>query len=199
MGSTVVDGKGGRPREGAPGHARKEVQDMQEKIVIDLGRLMDEIFESAEKVGRELQESFNLDKLGEKIRAKWDETTDYYPAYTYPPLNVYMRPDKTLVFEFALAGFDEKKIDLSFRGDYMIFSAQVADHMLHEPGIRFFKRRLRFKDVTDQKYFVPDDKFDRENVRAVFKNGVLKVEVPPRAESSRKGSIKIDIVREDEV
>ena len=171
---------------------------MQDKIVIDLGRLMDEIFESAEKVGRRLQENFNLDKLGEKIRAKWDETTDYYPAYTYPPLNVYMKPDKTLVFEFALAGFDEKQIELSFRGDYMVFSARVADHMLHEENIRYFKRRLRFKDVADQKYYVPDDKFDREKVKAVFKSGVLKVEVPPREEPPRMGSVMIEIVREEE-
>lgn len=171
---------------------------MQDKIVIDLGRLMDEIFESAEKVGRGLQENFNLDKLGEKIRAKWDETTDYYPAYTYPPLNVYMKPDKTLVFEFALAGFDEKQIELSFRGDYMVFSARVADHMLHEENIRYFKRRLRFKDVADQKYYVPDDKFDREKVKAVFKSGVLKVEVPPREEPPRMGSVTIEIVREEE-
>jgi len=192
-----VDGTRNRPKTGFP-DPLDERCGMQDKIIIDLGRIMDEIFESAEKVGRELQENFNLDKLEEKIRAKWDENTDYYPAYTYPPLNVYMKPDKTLVFEFALAGFDEKKIDLAFKGDYMVFSARVADEMMHEENIKYFKRRLRFKDVAEQKYFVPDDKFDREKVKAVFRNGVLKVEVPPREEPPRAGSVKIEIVREDE-
>ncbi len=30
-----------------------------------------------------------------------------------------------LVFEFALAGFDEKEISVQFRGDYLIFSAKA--------------------------------------------------------------------------
>lgn len=171
---------------------------MQEKIVVDLGRIMDEIFETAEKVGSTIQENLNFEKLEEKLRAKWDESTDYYPGYTYPPLNVYLKADKSIVFEFALAGFDEKQIDLAFRGDYMIFSARVADEMLHEENIKYFKRRLRFKDVTDQRYYVPEDKFDRDKVSAVFRNGVLKVVIPPRQEAPQADRVKIKIVKEKE-
>jgi molecular chaperone IbpB/HSP20 family protein len=166
---------------------------MQERIVVDLGKLMDEIFEKAGKVGSALQQNLKIGRLEEKIRAKWDETLDYYPAYSYPPQNVYIKSDKTLVCEFALAGFNEKDINLSFRGDYMMFSARVAEDIFHEEGIKYFKRRLRFKDVTEQRYYVPDDKFDREKVCAVFKHGVLKVEVPPREDVIKVETVKIDI------
>jgi HSP20 family molecular chaperone IbpA len=171
---------------------------MQEKIVVDLGKIMDDIFEKAGKVGSALQQNLRLSSLEEKIKAKWDETMDYYPTYSYPPLNVYIKPDKTLVFEFALAGFKEKDIDLSFRGDYMVFSGHVAEDILHEEGVKYFKRRLRFKDVTEQRYYVPDDKFDREKVSAVFKHGVLKVEIPPRQETVRFETVKIKITGEEE-
>jgi HSP20 family molecular chaperone IbpA len=163
------------------------------KIGIDLGKVMDDIFEKAGKVGSTIQQNLSLSKLEEKIRAKWDENTDYYPAYSYPPLNVYIKPDKTLVFEFAMAGFNEKEFDLSFRGDYMMFSARVAEDILHEEGVKYFKRRLRFKDVSEQRYYVPADKFDREKVSAVFSHGLLKVEVPPRQETVQIETIKIKI------
>ncbi|MDR3199990.1 MAG: Hsp20/alpha crystallin family protein, partial [Spirochaetales bacterium] len=113
---------------------------MHEKIVVDLGKIMDEIFEKAGKVGSALQQNLKLSTLEEKIRAKWDETTDYYPTYSYPPLNVYIKPGKTIVFEFALAGFGEKDIELAFQGDYMIFSAKAAPDMLHDEGAKYFKR-----------------------------------------------------------
>jgi HSP20 family molecular chaperone IbpA len=171
---------------------------MSEKTGIDLGKIMDDIFERAGKVGSAVKQNLSLSRLEEKIRAKWDENTDYYPAFSYPPLNVYIKPDKTLVFEFALAGFNEKEIDLSFRGDYMMFSAVVAEDILHEEGVKYFKKRLRFKDVTEQRYYVPADKFDRDNVSAVFKHGVLKVEVPPRQETIHVETVKIKISGEEE-
>jgi HSP20 family molecular chaperone IbpA len=171
---------------------------MSEKISIDLGKIMDDIFERAGKVGSAIQQNLSLSKLEEKIRTKWDEKTDYYPAYSYPPLNVYIKPDKTLVFEFALAGFNEKEIDLSFRGDYMVFSARVAEDILHEEGVKYFKRRLRFKDLAEQRYYVPDDKFDREKVSAAFRHGVLKVEVPPRPDTVKSETVKIKISGEGE-
>jgi HSP20 family molecular chaperone IbpA len=166
---------------------------MHEKIIVDLGKIMDEIFEKAGKVGSALQQNLKLSNLEEKIRAKWDESTDYYPAYSYPPLNVYIKPGKTMVFEFALAGFDEKDIELSFQGDYMVFSAKVAPGIMHEENVKYFKRRLRFKDVSEQRYYVPDDKFDRARVSAVFKYGVLKVEIPPREEVVKIETVKIKI------
>jgi HSP20 family molecular chaperone IbpA len=166
---------------------------MHERIIADLGKIMDEIFEKAGKVGSALQKNLKLSNLEEKIRAKWDETMDYYPTYSYPPLNVYIKPGKILVFEFALAGFNEKDIELAFQGDYMVFSAKVAADIMHEEGIKYFKRRLRFKDVSEQRYYVPDDKFDRARVSAMFKHGVLKVEVPPREEVIQVETVKIKI------
>ncbi|MFQ3619707.1 MAG: Hsp20/alpha crystallin family protein [Spirochaetales bacterium] len=171
---------------------------MKEKIVVDLGRIMDEIFETAEKVGSAFQDRFDLNEIGERIKSKWDENTDYYPTYPYPPTNAYMKPDKTLVFEFALAGFQEDQIHLFFKGDYLILSAKVAPEFLPQDNIRYFKHRLKLKDIEEQKYFVPEDKFDRDNVKAVFRKGILRVEIPPKEAPADTHSIKIEIVKEEE-
>ena len=163
---------------------------MKERIVIDIGQIMDEIFEVTKNFGEAFQENFKRDSRG------FGEDVDYYPSYSYPPVNIYLTEDKSLIFEFALAGFSEKNIDLQFRGDYMLFSAHSPE-MTHDGNVRYFKRRLKFKDVSGQKYFVPQDKFDQSKVKAVFKNGILKVTVPPNDVIETKEGIKVEIVKED--
>jgi HSP20 family protein len=172
--------------------AHQEVS-MHERIVMDLGKLLDEIFDAAENFGTTFKDKFHFDPQS----FQRDESMDYYPAYMYPPCNVYLKADRSLVFEFALAGFDEKNISLEFKGDYMIFSARLAEEQRPAEDVRYFKRRLKLKDVDDQRYFVPEDKFDRESVKATFKSGILKIVIPPKNIPQGQGGIKVEIVRED--
>ncbi|MDR1948132.1 MAG: Hsp20/alpha crystallin family protein, partial [Spirochaetaceae bacterium] len=114
------------------------------KGYVDLGTIFDEIFEAAQNFSDEFHRNF--EQFGPGIRSDgygargpfcqkgpfsqrnpFDENVDYYPNYSYPPMNVYMTADRSMNFEFALAGFDEKDISLSFQGDYMVFSAKIGD------------------------------------------------------------------------
>ena len=194
---------------------------------MDLGSIFDEIFEAARDFRDEFQKNFHGEGFcgprgegprGEgqrtegRRRPSWifDENTDYYPNYSYPPMNVFMSADRSLSFEFALAGFDEKDISLSFQGDYMVFSAAMphtafrdgsadaSPEPSHPDGsIRYFKRRLKLKNIERQKYFVPLDKYAQEKVKAVFKNGILRVTIPPKEEPDQNDGIKIEIIREE--
>ena len=171
---------------------------MKDRIVIDLGQMMDEIFEATKGFGEAFKNGFNFNhRSGSPFN--WDQNVDYYPHHSYPPANVYITEDRTLVFEFALAGFSETEINLEFQGDYMVLSAKAPKEADKPEEIRYFKRRLKLKDITDQKYFVPGDKFDREQVKAVFSNGLLKVTIPSLENVESKEGIKINIVQEDEV
>ena len=181
---------------------------------LDLGSIFDEIFNAAR--------DFDFDEFQKKVKNFgenqrggqgffFDENTDYYPNYLYPPMNVFMTADRSLVFEFALAGFDEKDISLSFQGDYMVFSATIprntgnfaasgetaGEYSAPQENIRYFKRRLKMKDIEKQKYFVPLDKYAQEQVKAVFKNGILKVTIPPKEEPDQSDGIRIEIIREE--
>jgi len=178
----------------------------------DLGSIFDEIFEAAQEFQNEFNRGFGQwpFSFGKHF---FDENTDFYPNYSYPPMNVYMTGECTMVFEFALAGFSEKDISLSFQGDYMIFSAKVADNAgggipgtghddenhikPAEKNIHYLKRRLKMKDIEKQKYFVPLDKYAQEKVKAVYKNGILKISIPPKDEPDCSEGVKIEIVSED--
>jgi len=205
---------------------------------LDLGTIFDEIFEAAQDFHDEFRRNFNAqngDCPGRGGGHPWffDENTDYYPNYSYPPMNVYMTADRSLIFEFALAGFDEKDISLSFQGDYMVFSAlmprtarpgtsetsaessaevseyqwsnrsdntgeNAAGEASHsDENIRYLKRRLKMKDIEKQKYYVPLDKYAQDKVKAVYRNGILKVTIPPKEEPDQSDGIRIEIITED--
>ena len=168
-------------------------------FTFDLGRIMDEAFKFAESFGAE----FGQD-AAEKMRQAAEHfgrgpfgNPDYYPAYLYPPSTIYLTRDKRLVLEVALAGFEEKDITVQFRGDHLLFSAR-APRTEAEEGVQYFKRRLKLKDIEEQRYYVPADKFDQAGTQAHFHNGLLRVVVPPREKVETGEEIHIDIKSGDQ-
>ncbi len=178
---------------------------MTEKtFTIDLGKIMDEAFRVAqsfgEAFGEKVAEGFpSAEEMREHFREKfkWHSHGDFYPYYSYPPMNIYLTKDKSLVFEIALAGFEEKDIDLQLRGDYLYLSAKAPKAAEQDEGIQYFKRRLKLKSIDEQRYYVPEDKFDRSKVDARFKNGLLRVVIPAREREEEKEGIKVRIVKEE--
>ncbi len=178
---------------------------MTEKtFTFDLGKIMDEAFRVAqsfgEAFGEKMSEGFpSAEEMREHFRDKfkWHSHSDFYPYYSYPPMNIFLTKDKSLVFEIALAGFEEKDIDLQFKGDYLHFSANAPKVAEEEEGIQYFKRRLKLKSIDEQRYYVPEDKFDRSKVEAHFKDGLLRVVIPAREEEKEKDGIKVRIVTKE--
>lgn len=167
---------------------------MKERQFVDIGRIMDDIFEQAEDIREAFTEVF-----GEGKRPWWASGQhDFYPAYSYPPANIYLTPDRALVFEFAMAGFRQDDIDLQFRGDYMVIEARVLEEYKTAEVLQTFKRRIRFKNMEAQKYYVPKDKFDQDRTTAVLRNGVLRVTVPARDEKTDEPGIKVEVELGDE-
>jgi HSP20 family molecular chaperone IbpA len=178
---------------------------MTEKtFTFDLGKIMDEAFRVAqsfgEAFGEKMAEGFpSAEEMREHFRDKfkWHSHGDFYPYYSYPPMNIFLTKDKSLVFEIALAGFEEQDIELQFKGDYLNFSAKAPKVAEEEEGIQYFKRRLKLKSIEEQRYYVPEDKFDRNKVEARFKDGLLRVVISAREEEKEKAGIKVRIVTEE--
>lgn len=176
---------------------------MHERMMFDIGKVMDEVFGAAQSFSDAIKEEWGHGgphggPFAHGPWTWWKENVDYYPAFQYPPANIYITQDKHLVFEFALAGFDEVGIDLKFQGDYLVLSARVPAELGEREGVRYFKRRLKLRDIEAQRYYAPQDKFNRDNVKAVFKNGILRVDLPPNEEVKPDDGIKIEIEKEGE-
>jgi HSP20 family molecular chaperone IbpA len=164
---------------------------MHDRDYMDLGRLLDQIFQATESFTNSFGE------FGFQFQKDADHR-NYYAVYPFPPANIYMLPDRTMVFEFALAGYRDTDISLEFQGENMVLSAEAPDQTVEGDDVIFFNRRLKYKTIPEQKYYVPEDKFDREAAKAVWKNGILKVTVPPREEVQNPQGVKIRIINEDE-
>ncbi len=164
---------------------------MHNRDYVDLGTLLDQIFQATE----EFTHTFGNFAFNQKERG---EHRNYYSVYPFPPANIYMLQDKTMVFEFALAGYRDNDISLEFQGDYMVLSAHAPDAAPDSDEVIFFNRRLKYTEIPDQRYYVPEDKFDRETAKAVYRNGILKVTIPPREEVRNHEGVKITIINEDE-
>lgn len=174
---------------------------MNQRNMFDVGRVMDEVFGAAQSFTENFSDALRHGPGSHHARGPWwlwNENVDFYPAFNYPPANIYMTEDKHLIFEFALAGFDENDVQLKFRGDYMVLNAKIPGDMNDREGARYFKRRLKLKNIENQRYYAPVDKFDHENVKAVFKRGILHVDLPPNEEATEEEGIQIDIEKEEE-
>jgi HSP20 family protein len=171
-------------------------------FTFDMGRIMDDALEWAQEFGESFQHGMRgfpgAEGLHERLRERFKCYEDVYPHYPYPPANIYLNTDRSLVFEVALAGFEEKGITLEFRGDYLYLSAKAPQPAQSEEGVQFFKRRLKLKDVEEQRYYVPADKFEQARVEARFRNGLLRVRVPAKEGAVRPDGIKVNIVSEDQ-
>jgi HSP20 family molecular chaperone IbpA len=167
----------------------------EKSFSFDMGKIMDEAFRFAENIGENIGNAFPHDVF-EKMRNCGRGpfgAPDFYPGYMYPPANVYLTPEKKLVFEIALAGFTEKDISIQYKGDSLVFSAKAPPAGEPDPNVQFFKRRLKLKDIEEQRFYVPADKFNQSGTQATFKNGLLKIVVPPRDQADKGPEIKVDI------
>jgi HSP20 family molecular chaperone IbpA len=110
----------------------------------------------------------------------------------YPRHETYEQADGSLVYRFQLPGFDESCINLSFRGDLMILKATVPERLRAESAEG---RQSFLRDIDRREYRVPADRYDQTAVKAVFKNGILTVTIPPKDEDM-SGAIKVEIIKE---
>jgi HSP20 family molecular chaperone IbpA len=99
-----------------------------------------------------------------------------------------------MILEFALAGIDESAVSVVFQGDYLVLSAKAARRADEGDDPRFSRQGFKPRDIDRQRYRVSAEDYAQELAKAVFKNGVLTVTVPPKASESQ--GIKIEIVKE---
>ena len=113
-----------------------------------------------------------FDRLG-KIEQK--------PASNYPPYNIIKMADDSYVIELALAGFDEKDLNVELHDGILTISANVGDpedetQYLHK-GIaaRSFVRKFTLADTIE----IEDASLGNGMLRIALKN-VIPEEKKPR-------------------
>jgi len=113
-----------------------------------------------------------------------------FPLTAYPPTDIYVEKDKTLVFEFAVAGYEEDDIHLDFDGSYMELSIKKREKKRDD--IKILRNRISATKIYNR-YGVPSDKYDYAKAEAKLKNGILVVKIPSKIpKEARELKIQVD-------
>jgi len=95
---------------------------------------------------------------------------------TFPPANLFQDKDGNLIYEFAVAGYNDEEISLEFRDDRMILSLSPKESSLPE-GMKMIQKGIR-SAKSKVSAFVPPSKFDVEKTILTLEKGILAVKVP---------------------
>jgi len=108
-------------------------------------------------------------------------------AFKEPAMDIY-QTDKDVVAELNIPGFDPQKIDISI--DNQVLTVKGETEETEEEKKRDYWRKEILKGSFERMVRLPAE-VDENNVEAVYKNGVLKIEMPKKTSSSQTKKIPI--------
>ncbi len=106
----------------------------------------------------------------------WNAVTN---TSSFPPKDVLIDKDKNLYFRFALAGYDKDNVDISFMGDSMVVKIMAPKEKELPEGFRCISKGIKSSD-NSTRFYVPFHRYDTENAKATFENGILNIKVPSK-------------------
>ena len=104
---------------------------------------------------------------------------------TFPPTNILMKKNKDLVFEFALVGYPQENIHIEYLGDHMTLNVSSPEKKVLDEGDVRIQKGIKSAKIQNR-YYVPNDKYDTDNLKASWKDGLLTVEIPSREPKEAK-------------
>jgi HSP20 family protein len=96
--------------------------------------------------------------------------------------DIYLEDDKYHV-EMDLPGYDKKDIRLEAHKGSIIITAKKEHHEEEKEGKKYVRRERTFGRI-ERSFYLGD--IDEENISAEFKDGILNVVIPTKAEPDKK-------------
>jgi HSP20 family protein len=111
---------------------------------------------------------------------------DYFPALAArsPVVNVREKDGRYLI-EAELPGVSEKDLKLELKDGLLTLSTEKKEEKKDEAEDGKWIRRERSESFFSRSFELPDDA-DGDKIEAKFKDGLLTVELPKKAETSAK-------------
>ncbi len=114
---------------------------------------------------------------------------EFFPRKEKNMMRTDIREQKDkYIIDIDLPGFKKENLNISLENGYLNIHAKVEKNDKENDNERFV-RRERFYGECSRSYFVGDN-IKEEDIKAEFKDGILKVEVPKKDEEKNKKEIK---------
>ena len=109
--------------------------------------------------------------------------------YTVPAVNI-KETEKQFELEIAAPGFSKNEFDINMEKNVLTISSKKEEQKESEDQ-KFARREFGFKSFR-RTFSVPDS-VDVEKIKASYKNGILKIELPKQEEDKLKNKLQIKI------
>ena len=111
-----------------------------------------------------------------------------YQGSAYPKVNVYEYDEKVGIVA-EIPGLDKKDLTVEVEDGTLTISG-VKHHIKEDEGAKVLRREL--KASSFKRNFEIGENLDGENIKAVFKNGILNIDIPKiEPEKPKKQFVKI--------
>ena len=111
-----------------------------------------------------------------------------YAGSAYPKVNVYEYDDKVGIVA-EIPGLEKKDLTVEVEDGTLTISG-VKHHIVEDEGVKVLRREL--KASSFKRNFELGENLDGENFKAVFKNGILNIDIPKiEPEKPKKQFVKI--------
>ncbi len=97
------------------------------------------------------------------------------------------KKDKYIV-EVDLPGYDKKNIDLSLENGYLNIKAKTEKNEEHKDEGKYLHKE-RFYGECSRSFYVGEE-IEEKDIKAEFKDGILKVELPKKELTKEEKAIK---------
>ena len=104
-----------------------------------------------------------------------------YPSSGFPIVDYYVNSEGNGVLEFALAGYELEDINIDVEGSNVVVWSDGVEEKVEKSFCKRIARRS-FKNI----FFNKDNVYDLENLKADYKNGLLKITLFKRQQSKSK-------------
>ena len=135
-----------------------------------------------------------FDKMFDQIvEAQFPEMTKSvgvkpYQGSAYPKVNVYEYDDKVGIVA-EIPGLDKKQLNVDVEEGVLTISGE-KHNILEDEGAKVIRKEL--KASSFKRNFELGENLDGENIKAVFKNGILNIDIPKiEPEKPKKQFVKI--------
>lgn len=96
------------------------------------------------------------------------------------------------MLDIDLPGFEKENINLSLNDGYLNIEAKVEKEDKNDDNEEKIIRQERFYGECSRKFYIGDN-IKEEDIRAEFKNGILKIEIPKKDENETNTVKQIEI------
>ena len=111
-----------------------------------------------------------------------------YQGSAYPKVNVYEYDEKVGIVA-EIPGLEKKDLTVEVEDGTLTISG-VKHHIKEDEGAKVLRREL--KASSFKRNFEIGENLDGENIKAVFKNGILNIDIPKiEPEKPKKQFVKI--------